>query len=124
MPINGTATINPFSTATTYGPATRDYGDANSYVFKSLAAGGVCTLPRIENFPAVFMVAGSGTSAQPAGIVAVTAAGQLVVTGATANLATAAASNVLVPAVASGVLTLTANATTWTSRDIVITRIG
>ena len=123
MPINGNATINPFSTAAAFGPGTRDYGDSNSYVFKALAASGVCTLPKIENFPAIFAVAGTGTSLQPVGFVTVTAAGNLIVSAATANLSTSAGANVLVPAVASSILTLTANST-WTARDIVVTRIG
>jgi hypothetical protein len=56
-------------------------------------------------------------------MVHVTAAGALVLSGASANLSATAAANVLVPAVASGILTLTANAT-WTARDITVTRIG
>lgn len=123
MPINGNATINPFSTAVTYGPGTREYGDSNSYVFKALAASGVCTLPRIENFPAMFSVLGTGTTSQPVGFVTVTAAGNLIVSAASANLSTTAGANIIVPAVSNGVLTLTANAT-WTPRDIVVTRVG
>jgi hypothetical protein len=123
MPITNNATINPTTTAKTYGPATRGLGDSNTYVFPALGASGVCTLPEIENYPAVFAVAGTGATLQPCGIVTVTAAGVLVVGGATANLNTTAGANVLVPAVASGILTLTANST-WTARDIVVTRIG
>lgn len=123
MPIVNNASVNPTSTAASYGPGLRGYGDANSYVFPALAASGVCTLPAIETYPAVFTVSSTGSSLQPVGTVHVTAAGNLVLSGASANLSTTAGANVLVPAVASGVLTLTANAT-WTARDIVVTRIG
>ena len=123
MPIVNNASINPTTTATTYGPGLRGYADAKSYVFPALAASGVCTLPQIENYPAVFAVSGTGTSNQPVGTVHVTAAGALVLSGASASLNATAGANVLVPAVASGVLTLTANAT-WTARDIVVTRVG
>lgn len=123
MPINGTNTINPFSTAAAYGPGTRDYGDANTYVFKSVAASGTCVLPKIEVFPAIFAVAGSGTANQPAGLVVATASGTVIVTGATANLSTTAGADVLRPTISSGVVTFTANAT-FTTRDIVVTRIG
>lgn len=123
MPINNNGSINPTSTVETFGPATRDYADANTYVFKALAGSGVCTLPKIENYPAAFVVSSTGASAQPVGVIHVTAAGTLVLSGASANLATVAGANVLVPAVSSGVLTLTANAT-WTARDIAVTRVG
>jgi hypothetical protein len=123
MPINNNASVNPTSTVETYGPSTRDYADANTYVFKALAASGVCTLPKIETYPAAFVVSGTGTTNQPVGMVHVTAAGTLVLSGASASLATAAGANVLVPAVSSGILTLTANAT-WTARDITVTRVG
>ena len=123
MPITNNATVNPTTTYKTYGPATRGYADSNTYVFPSVAASGVCTLPEIENLPAIFAVSSTGTSLQPVGIVAVTAASTLLVTGATANLSATGGANILVPAVSSGILTFTANST-WTARDIVVTRIG
>jgi len=123
MPITNNATVNPTTTYKTFGPGTRGCGDSNTYVFPALAASGVCRLPEIENYPAIFAVAGTGTTNQPCGIVTVTAAGALIVGGATSNLNASAGANVLVPAVASGLLTLTAHST-WTARDIVVTRIG
>jgi hypothetical protein len=123
MAVINNGTVNPLSTVEPYGPDTRGpQGQSNSYIFTAVEDDAV-SLPKIESYPAMFSIIGTGTSLQPAGFVTVTAAGNLVVSGATANLSTSAGANILVPSVSGGVLTLTPNAT-FTARDIVVTRIG
>jgi len=124
MAVINNGTVNPTSTYKTYGPDTRGpAGMENSYIFKDVGPSVPFSLPEIESFPALFAVVGSGATLQPIGLVAVTNASTFVLIGATANLNTTAGANVLDPTISNGVLTFTPHPT-FTTRDIVITRIG
>lgn len=125
MPIINNAHVNPLTTYKTFGPDTRgpQGGDSNSYVFKDVAAGATVSLPAIETYPATFVVCSSGGANHTSGIVTVHGAAAISLIEIS-NFAASAASNKVVPSAAGGVLTLTPNATTFTTRDIVVTRIG
>lgn len=115
---------NPTSTVESYGPALRGSGaDSNSYVFSAVSSSTAVSLPKIETYPATFVVSSSGSSNQPCGFVHATSSSTLVVSGATGNLSTTPSANVLVPSISNGILTFTANAT-FTARDIFVTRVG
>ena len=124
MPITNRSSENPTSTASAFGPGTRGPTAASdAYIFTGVAAGSTAVLPAIENYPAVFAIASTGASNQVCAIYVVTAANAGVVLSGS-NFSTTPGANVIVPSIASGVVTLTPNATTFTSRTVTVTRIS
>ena len=108
---NTVASLNPLSTVAAYAPDFR--GEAkNAWQTPVLAAGGAVTLPKIESYPATFLITSEADTQgnSRAGVIcAVTAAKLVVLAGS--KVSTTAATNTIEPAISGGVITLTANAT-------------
>ena len=82
------------------------------------------TLPRIESYPATFSIAGGTSTNQLCGFITAFTDNTIVIHGANSQLSLTAAANVIVPSIIAGILTLTANATTFQNRSIFVTRIS
>ena len=102
--------INPTTTYEAYAPSFRGENQ-NVYVTPALAASGTAVLPKIDTFPATFLVTCQGDSVANSRHGFVTALSASVVVAQGTNVSTTAAAQTIVPSISSGVITLTANAT-------------
>lgn len=107
---NTIASVNPTSTYAAYAPGFRGEGD-NVYQTAALIASGTAVLPKIETYPASFLVTMAGDSVANSrhGIVTALTSGIVVAQGT--NVSTTAGNQVIVPSISAGVITLTAAAT-------------
>lgn len=107
---NTIASINPLSTTAAFAPDFRGESH-NAYVTPTLAASGTVVLPKIESFPASFVVAQLADTAGNSRNGIITAHSAAVVTAFGTNVSTSAAAQTIVPSISSGVVTLLANST-------------
>ena len=107
---NTIASINPMSTAAAYAPDFRGES-SNLYVTGTLAASGTVVLPKIETFPASFVVTQLANNAANSRHGVMTALSASLVVAHGTNVSTTAAGQTIVPSISSGVITLTANST-------------
>lgn len=107
---NTVASINPYSSAPAYAPNFRGEGH-NIYQTAALIASAAVVLPKIETFPASFLITQAADTAGNSRHGIITAlTGSLIVAQGT-NVSLAAAGQTIVPSISSGVITLTANGT-------------
>ena len=110
---NTVASLNPLSTVAAYAPDFR--GEAkNAWQTPVLAVNSSVTLPKIESYPATFLITSEANTAanSRAGIICAVTASKLVVL-AGSKVSTTAAANTIEPTISAGVITLTSNASTF-----------
>lgn len=117
-------TVNPTTTYASYAPDFR--GETQQlYVTAVLAASGTVTLPKIESFPASFLVTCQADTAGNSRHGIITAHSASLVTAFGTNVSTSAAAQTIVPTISSGTITLTASSTFGGGTNpVYVTRIG
>ena len=108
---NTIASVNPTSTYAAYAPGFRGEGD-NVYQTAALLVNTAVVLPKIETFPASFLITQQADSVANSRYGIVTALSSSMVVAHGTNLATTAAPQTIVPSISAGVITLTAHAST------------
>ena len=107
---NSSTTLNPTTTYAAYAPDFRGESK-NLWQTAALGTGAAVTLPKIEAFPAAFLIsqpADTAANSRQGVIVAHTAS---LITANGANVSLTAAAQTIVPSISAGVITLTSNAT-------------
>lgn len=116
-------TINPTSTVTAFAPNFRGEAE-NLYVTAAIGASNALALPRIETFPASFLVTQIGDTAANSRNGIITAHSAAIVTAFGTNVSVTAAAQTIVPTISSGVITLTTNATMGGGAQVInVTRL-